>query len=233
MTSLRRAAFVHDLGNVMVPCSTMEKEGDLTLDEQQRVQLHPYYTDSILSRVDMLQGLAFDASAHHERQDGSGFYRQLTRDGMSQNQRILVIANHYVDLVQSGERTSEQALREIGAEVGPHFDSECYAGLVAHLEGRPPEPTPHAQRAASSLSDREIEVIQHLATGVRNKDIASALVISEKTVERHLENIYTKLHQVRRQLPNISCRLRRPARVHSGPAQEPALERPVNLTVVA
>jgi DNA-binding NarL/FixJ family response regulator len=36
-------------------------------------------------------------------------------------------------------------------------------------------------------------VLQHLAKGARNREIAETLVISEKTVEWHLENIYNKL----------------------------------------
>jgi DNA-binding NarL/FixJ family response regulator len=43
------------------------------------------------------------------------------------------------------------------------------------------------------LSKREIEVLRELAKGQRNREIAQALMISEKTVERHLENIYNKL----------------------------------------
>ena len=36
-------------------------------------------------------------------------------------------------------------------------------------------------------------MVQHVAKGMRNKEIARALLISENTVERHLVNIYNKL----------------------------------------
>jgi DNA-binding NarL/FixJ family response regulator len=55
-----------------------------------------------------------------------------------------------------------------------------------------PKAAPGAKGAAN-LSQREIEVLLVLAKGLRNREIAQALVISEKTVERHLENIYNKL----------------------------------------
>jgi DNA-binding CsgD family transcriptional regulator len=43
------------------------------------------------------------------------------------------------------------------------------------------------------LSAREIEVLEHLAAGATNRQIADALGISERTVDRHVSNIYTKL----------------------------------------
>ena len=44
------------------------------------------------------------------------------------------------------------------------------------------------------LTDREHEVLIHLAEGISKEEIASALVISPKTVERHRENIMRKLN---------------------------------------
>ena len=38
-----------------------------------------------------------------------------------------------------------------------------------------------------------MEVLKHVATGQTNRQIAEALVISEKTVARHVSNIFTKL----------------------------------------
>ena len=52
---------------------------------------------------------------------------------------------------------------------------------------------PRREETPGGLSDREVEVVQQLSKGMRNREIAKILVISEKTVERHLENIYTKL----------------------------------------
>ena len=47
--------------------------------------------------------------------------------------------------------------------------------------------------SAHGLSPRELEVLRHLADGRTNRDIAEELGISERTVDRHVSNLYTKL----------------------------------------
>jgi len=46
--------------------------------------------------------------------------------------------------------------------------------------------------AASGLSEREVEVLGLLARGLSNQEIAERLVLSIRTVQRHIENIYNK-----------------------------------------
>ena len=50
-----------------------------------------------------------------------------------------------------------------------------------------------APDARGSLTPREVEVLRHIATGRTNRAIAERLGISEKTVARHVSNIFTKL----------------------------------------
>jgi DNA-binding NarL/FixJ family response regulator len=44
------------------------------------------------------------------------------------------------------------------------------------------------------LTNRELEVLDLLASGLRNPEIAATLAVSEKTVRNHVSNIFAKLH---------------------------------------
>jgi DNA-binding NarL/FixJ family response regulator len=43
------------------------------------------------------------------------------------------------------------------------------------------------------LSRREVAVLRLVAEGMSNRDIARTLVLSDKTVKRHLDNVFAKL----------------------------------------
>jgi two-component system response regulator NreC len=53
---------------------------------------------------------------------------------------------------------------------------------------------PADEQTSSGLTEREQEILTHLAEGANNEEIATALVISPKTVARHRENIMRKLN---------------------------------------
>jgi DNA-binding NarL/FixJ family response regulator len=66
-----------------------------------------------------------------------------------------------------------------------------------HAGGRPIPPEIARQLAdrltQSSLTTREIQVLELVAKGLRNKEIASSLYISEETVQGHMKHILSKL----------------------------------------
>lgn len=78
-----------------------------------------------------------------------------------------------------------------------HHDEAALEAEAAHAEldllgAEAPVPPPRRQRP-DGLSPREAEVLELLADGRSNQEIAAALVISVRTVERHLATIYQKL----------------------------------------
>jgi DNA-binding NarL/FixJ family response regulator len=50
-----------------------------------------------------------------------------------------------------------------------------------------------AERVAGVLTARELEIVRLVAAGLRNKEIADRLFISEGTVKAHLRAIFEKL----------------------------------------
>ena len=50
-----------------------------------------------------------------------------------------------------------------------------------------------SSRRSDGVTQRQIAVLRLVAAGRSNREIAAALAVSERTVERHLENIYRKI----------------------------------------
>lgn len=56
------------------------------------------------------------------------------------------------------------------------------------------EDRPSPASTSPRLTEREMEVLKHVAKGLNNRDIAKQLFISENTVKNHIRNILEKLH---------------------------------------
>ena len=65
---------------------------------------------------------------------------------------------------------------------------------AARARGGPPQGYATGRDALTLLTEREVTVLQYLARGYSNKDIARELLISSKTVSTHKVNIMEKLH---------------------------------------
>ena len=90
------------------------------------------------------------------------------------------------------------ACRALGDEDTAALELEAARAAFSELGAMPDvarlESLTGAEQAdAGGLTKREQEVLRHLATGETNKAIAADLVLSERTVDRHVSNIFAKL----------------------------------------
>ncbi len=194
-TTLRHAGLLHDLGRVGIPSGVWDKRGPLTTAEWERVRLHPYYTERILSRSPLLAPLAAIAGAHHERLDGSGYHRNVPASLITRAGRVLAAADTYAALCEHRPHRSamspDDAAKALEAEASAgRLDRETVQGVL--------DAAGHVRRATPSewprgLSEREVEVLRWVAKGSTNKEVAVSLSISPRTVQHHVRHIYSKI----------------------------------------
>ncbi len=132
---LRRAALLHDLGKLSVPNMILEKPGKLTDEEWIVVKKHPYYTLEILRRIPGFEALGEEAAAHHEKLDGSGYWRGLAAEQLSTFARILAVADIFDALrAKRPYRDStplDKTFSILRAEAPRALDLPCIEALIA------------------------------------------------------------------------------------------------------
>jgi HD-GYP domain-containing protein (c-di-GMP phosphodiesterase class II) len=178
---------------VAVPTRIWQKPGSLAPDDWERVRLHAYHSERVLSRSPFLASLGPVAAAHHERLDGSGYHRGATGAGLTATARLLAAADAYHAMIEPRPHreplSPDRARDELGGESkAGRLDAQAVAAVLEVAGHRPPR----VERPAG-LTEREAEVIRMLARGLQTKQVARQLGISAKTADRHIQNAYAKI----------------------------------------
>ncbi len=199
ITTLRRAAWVHDFGTTAVPNSIWDKPGPLTRAEFDRVELHTMLTEQMLRRSPSLAVLNPLACAHHEKADGSGYHKRLRTDTADGGAGLLAASDIFVAMTTeradrsalSGEDAAAELRRLALAGVLERAATDAVLKAAGHGEAasaasrRPQNP--------GGLSKREVEVLCLAAKGLTTRAIADRLFISPKTADHHIQHVYTKI----------------------------------------
>ena len=171
-----------------------DKPGPLTEAERERVRLHPYLTDRMLSRVTALADARVMAARHHERLDGSGYPHGLTAGSLSRGDRLLAAADSYHAMTEPRpyrtavpERVAAERL--LGEVRSGRLDADAVNAVLRAAGHR----APALRTRPSGLTVREVEVLQLLARGHTTRQIAQQLKVTPKTASNHVEHIYAKL----------------------------------------
>ena len=193
VVTVRRAGLVHDLGRVAVATRIWNAPFRLEVDDWEQVRLHPYHTERVLSRSPSLAELATVASAHHERLDATGYHRGMPAAALTRPARLLAAADAYHAMTEPRPHrpalSSERAAEAISAEASEgRLDHDAVAAVLVAAG----QPVPRMKRPAG-LTEREAQVVALLARGSQTKQVATALGISVKTADRHIQNAYAKL----------------------------------------
>jgi DNA-binding NarL/FixJ family response regulator len=88
------------------------------------------------------------------------------------------------------ERRQDRDGCRLAIETARRLFKELHA---EHCLARIADESERARRPAGPLTERELQVLRLIAAGKTNRDIAAELVISDKTVARHVSNIFDKL----------------------------------------
>ena len=133
LTHIRHGVLLHDIGNLAIPETILQKPDVLSEKEWQIIRMHPVYAMQILSNIPSLQPAAVIPYCHHERWDGTGYLRQLKGENIPLEARIFALVDVW-DTLRSARPyrqawQREQVLEYLRAQAGKQFDPTVVACL--------------------------------------------------------------------------------------------------------
>jgi HD-GYP domain-containing protein (c-di-GMP phosphodiesterase class II) len=90
---MRRGALLHDIGKIGIPDAILLKEGPLDEGERSIMQLHPSIARDLFEGIPFLRAAVDVPWCHHERWDGRGYPRGLSKQEIPLSARIFAIVD--------------------------------------------------------------------------------------------------------------------------------------------
>jgi putative nucleotidyltransferase with HDIG domain len=136
MKALSIAAFLHDIGKLAVPEYIINKPGKLTLEEFEKMKIHPVVGAHILERVRFPYPVVPIVRSHHEAWDGSGYPDGLRGEEIPIGARLLTAVDCF-DAIASDRPYRkalplDQAIEFVRSKAGKQFDPRVVELLAKH-----------------------------------------------------------------------------------------------------
>jgi DNA-binding CsgD family transcriptional regulator len=170
------------LAAVEVALAVGERDYAARLADELEQKAERHDTDGLRARAAVARAMVLLVDGRPS--DAAGLLEEALPTYRSQHHRLALARTHeLLAAARSGEGRGAEAESEL-ATARAIYDR---LGAVAELERLAPRSLP------GGLTPREAEVLARVAGGASNKDVAAALGISDKTVGRHLGNIFLKI----------------------------------------
>lgn len=131
---LRRAAMIHDIGNIGIPDAILSKPGRLTPRERKIIEQHPLIAVRILEKMSFLKQEVAIVRSHHEKWNGQGYPDGLLSTSIPIGARILTVADTFDALISDrsyhNSRSIAEAIEILTDSSGYDFDFEVVNALA-------------------------------------------------------------------------------------------------------
>ena len=124
--ALELGALLHDIGEIRVPETVLQKPGPLAPEERAIIQRHPEWGVELLETVPLLTPALDVVGGHHERYDGSGYPHGLKGETIPLTARIFAVVDAMDAMTHDRPyrraRPLAEALGVLRDEAGKQFD---------------------------------------------------------------------------------------------------------------
>lgn len=138
LTHIKRGAILHDIGKMGIPDEILNKPGKLNADEMTVMKKHPEYAYEMLSKVKYLKPALDIPYSHHEKWDGTGYPRGLSRELIPLAARLFAIVDVWDALISDrpcrAAWSEDKAITYIKEQSGKHFDPDIVKTFIQILK---------------------------------------------------------------------------------------------------
>lgn len=139
LDTLEYASLLHDVGKIGIPSSILNKPSKLNNDEFEIIKSHPTIGYNILKDIEFLKRSALIVYQHHERCDGLGYPRGLTKNEIDILTRIVTVTDAYDAMTSARPYRKKPLSHDKAMEIliknsGTQFDKDVVNAFRKYLK---------------------------------------------------------------------------------------------------